>query len=175
MEERRDGLTTKEEIDHMYELLEKEAERFEKGSASGALKKVWKVFYNVLFIVIMFLAVYSAIQVLIANRENRTPVVFGYSFYNVLSESMEPTYNVGAILVGKQVDDPENIAEGTVIVFNDFSGAKVVHRIVAVRTSETGVRFYNTKGDNPNNVVDEEPVTPDRIEAEIVWKLPFSI
>ncbi|MCR8455128.1 MAG: signal peptidase I [Candidatus Korarchaeota archaeon] len=73
-----------------------------------------------------------------------------YMISYIKSGSMEPTYNRGDLVIIKRVD-PKEISVGDVIVFRDPRDPSVLilHRVVAVKEHDS-VRYFLTKGDNPD-------------------------
>ncbi|MCB6585666.1 S26 family signal peptidase, partial [Streptococcus gordonii] len=60
---------------------------------------------------------------------------------------------------------------GDIVTFQD-DGVTITHSIVEVIQENESIG-YRTKGDNPANSVDPYILTPDRIQAVYVMKLPF--
>ncbi len=90
------------------------------------------------------------------------PTVFGFSVKIIGSPSMQPTINVDDMIVVKACDE---YVVGDVIMFDDPNlSAPVTHRIIAENTDGTFV----TKGDNPQNSPDPNPVSPDEIYGKVV-------
>ncbi len=110
-----------------------------------------------------------------AIQRNEPLFIFGYSFSIVPTDSM----------IGDQEDsiDPYDIAIirkasfdeiniGDVIVFQGEIGgtpALIIHRVVGIHP-EGG---FETKGDNPLNSVDPDPVTEDNFKAIYQSKITF--
>ena len=94
--------------------------------------------------------------------EKRVPTIFGYSYINVLSSSMEPAVSAGDLVICKEKDEYEI---GDAILFEE-QDYLILHRIVDI--NEKGE--FITRGDaNPSN--DEYPVTPALIHGEMVGVL----
>ncbi len=85
------------------------------------------------------------------------PHAFGWSSVAVTSGSMEPLINTGDIVVVEPYKGTD-LQMGTVIVFDDASGGRTTHRIVAA----TPTGEYVTRGD-ANGRIDSTPVSPDEI------------
>lgn len=99
-----------------------------------------------------------------------------YMISYIKSGSMEPTYNRGDIVIIKRVD-PKKISTGDVIVFRDPRDPKILilHRVVAIR-EQSGVRYFLTKGDNPdtNPYVDAWGwVREDYVLGVLVGRIPY--
>ena len=131
-----------------------------------SIRRIFGALGNLLLWLMIFCAVYF---VLSAYQERRTgkPFFFmGYKPVLILSESMEPTYPKGAIvLVRKQKREAE---PGDVVMFSpeEGSGTYVIHRIV--EESEEG---FITRGDH-NNTEDRGIVAPEQIYGTVkglIW------
>lgn len=87
----------------------------------------------------------------------------GYNLYLVRSESMEPSINMGDLIITGPAGE---LQEGKVITF-DWHGELVTHRIYSV--DETGI---TTKGDA---VEDPDPwtVKPADVKGNYLFKIPW--
>ena len=101
------------------------------------IKKIGNVVTTVLVVAVVLLAIALA-----GVR------LFGLQVYTVLSGSMEPAYQVGALLYDKKVD-PAQLRPGDVITFMLDEETIVTHRIVEVVHDEEdpSVIRFRTKGD----------------------------
>jgi len=96
----------------------------------------------------------------------------------VMSDSMEPTYERGDLVVIKGIEK-EEIEQGDVVVYyNRFKHIPVVHRVVDMR-EYNGHTYFITQGDNQktNPMPDQEvglapPLTIEDIRGEVVFSLP---
>ena len=80
-------------------------------------------------------------------------------------QSMRPAFHPGDLVVGVR---PVSLRRGDVVLFHERSQNRyVIHRIVEVRG-----RDITTRGDNNPPAV-TETVTPDRIEAKVVLRMPW--
>jgi len=84
------------------------------------------------------------------------------SHHVVLSDSMNPTFESGDVILVEDVD-PETIEEGNVITYADSSGERTTHRVVEV-VEEDGERYFQTKGD-ANEDPDATLVPAGAVEA----------
>lgn len=137
----------------------------------------------ILFIVGCMLAL------LAQTMTGKTPELFGYSTYTVVTDSMEGTYDVGDVVLCKRIKDTlkyqedTGFKEGEVIAFiapanfdknNVLKGYTVTHRIItAPYYDEEKKRWYvETKGDAafmPDNV----PIPLENIQGIIVGSNKF--
>lgn len=79
----------------------------------------------------------------------KVPSVLGYKPLSILSNSMQPKFNAGDVILINENKTPE---VNDVITYKHPEGILVTHRITE-RVEEDGKVFFKTKGDN-NNVDD---------------------
>lgn len=96
------------------------------------------------------------------------PRILGYGQYAVLSGSMEPNIQVGAIVYDKEVDVSE-LAVGDIITYRLSEATLVTHRITAINETEKTV---TTKGD-ANDSEDGAPVSYSNIVGKYAFHIPF--
>lgn len=95
---------------------------------------------------------------------------FGYLPSFVPSQSMEPSLQVGAMVVTKDVE-ADDIRVGDVVLYKMPNRQRVLHRLIEIRTSEEGGREFIFKGDN-NNAADLMPVRDEQILGRLVFDVP---
>jgi len=132
-----------------------------KKAASAVIKAlVFLVFAAGLFIFIT----------VIANRGQGVPNFFGYCFLNVRTQSMEPVFPVGTVVITKKAV-AGTLKKGDIISFYSqdpaIKGIPNTHRIYSVEKKENGGVYFITKGDN-NDVQDQYPVYPSEIIGVVV-------
>ena len=115
------------------------------------LKKIGKVALDVLIVIVFIISVVLVIANITSNKKNgEQPNVFGYVISSVQSESMSGTFEKGALVVGKMVDEDTVIEKDDIISFyQKVGGATIIntHRVVDVDTAG-GTTIYQTQGDN---------------------------
>ena len=113
------------------------------------------------------------------------PVFFPTAAFavKVNDNSMEPTLNVGDVIVSKRIRDEEkaNLKVGDIITFlapEGFSsnplieGKKVTHRIIVAPYEEDGVWYVWTQGDRAG-MPDEIPIPIENVKAKYVRTSAF--
>ncbi len=115
----------------------------------------------------------ALIAVQTAKNAGETPSLLGWYLFSVQSGSMEPTLPVGSVLLCRRPGDPARLAANTIVTFRTLSGDIVTHRITGLETVG-GETAYRTKGDNPINSPDPDLLTPDRVIAVFVLKIPLT-
>ena len=122
---------------------------------------------NVLLWVFLVFSILMTTVVLMSQDKTDLPSVFGRSFVTVQSDSMNPTFKKGDLIVVKMLTDEEkfNLKKGDVITFfSDLDGDGIneinSHRIHEEPRKEGGNVYYTTKGDNPvtNPTADKQEV-----------------
>ena len=149
-------------------------EELDKAISSPKKPNTKKIIGMAVFYVVVIFLVYAFLDVTIDKRSGRVPELLGVSFYEIVSDSMEPTLKVGSILVTKAMGEGTKLGAGDVVTFEMTDGRIVTHRIVEVLNKGQPDECYRTKGDNPVNSVDAEVLTRDRILAVFLFKLPLT-
>lgn len=120
------------------------------------------------YILIISLLIYNISLIAQAIKNpNKTPSFLGVKTYTIVSGSMEPTIQIGDIVIVKEVAEDE-LKEGDVISFRQGQSV-ITHRIVEIKENE---KTYITKGDS-NNVEDSIQVDFNSVEGKQIWRIPF--
>jgi len=147
----------KKEVERLTAELEKEKEK------SAALQKhqddslpqekkgsrLPGILSNIVFYLIIIGVVLGAF--LLSGDESSPRNVFGYSYFTVLSPSMQREIPKGALVITKHID-PEEIRLGDDITFFKDETTTVTHRVIEIYEDyqETGQPGFRTKGiENP--------------------------
>lgn len=118
-----------------------------------------------LIIIILVIFLFFIFLLFSANSINKSIPIFGYRFYVITSDSMNPNINSGDMIIVKK-SKKYNI--GDVITFKDINeNITITHRIIEI---EKGDR-YVTKGDS-NYSKDESQVETKNIIGKVVKKIP---
>jgi signal peptidase len=99
------------------------------------------------------------------------PGLFGYKALTVISGSMEPTLEVGSMVLDERIA-PLDARPGDIVSFPDPTrdGRLVTHRLEKVR-AEGDTAFMVTKGD-ANNAVERWSVPTDGEIGRVVYHVP---
>jgi len=90
------------------------------------------------------LAVMILIAVILTAGSVLTMQILGYKPMAVLSGSMSPTYNIGALVFVDTNAKPESVKVGDVITFEKEDSEPVTHRVISVDEES---KTFQTKGD----------------------------
>ncbi len=112
-------------------------------------KKILVKFVYVLLVLLVAFNVYQFVSIKVLKQDLST--VGGYAMLEVISGSMEPTLDIGDIII---IDTNEKrFRENDIVTFRDVNGSFVTHRIIEINGSK-----MITQGD-ANNSPDEEMET----------------
>ncbi len=131
------------------------------------------------FSIIKYLIIYYIFKSFIFNKKTITPLypltiitsillvlfmlgLFNYQPIAILSNSMNPTFKRGDIVIYKKVD---NILPGDIIVFK-YDNQFIVHRVVSIN------EYYVTKGD-ANNTVDYLKIKKEDIKGVYQFSIKY--
>jgi signal peptidase len=110
------------------------------------------------------LAVLSVVVILVSG-------IFRYWATAIGSGSMTPQINMGdVVIIDQDYGAAEQLEPGTVVAFQ-HDGRIIVHRLVAVEQSPSGLRLH-TKGDH-NASEDAWAVTAGDIVGKVNWRIPW--
>ena len=98
--------------------------------------------------------------------------MFKYEPISILSNSMNPTYSRGDVIIFKKLNEDElmNIQKGQIIVYA-VGEKNIAHRVVNVIRQNEKVQ-YQTKGDN-NNAPDMNLVKTEQIQGVYVFHIKY--
>lgn len=142
------------------------------------LKKIGSIALDILIILIFLISVLLVVANITADKENGEQAnVFGYVINSVQSDSMSGTFEKGALVIGKMVDDKTVIEKDTIITFTQKVGSTYIqntHRIVDVQ-NVGGTNIYQTQGDNRDRcpTPDEEWKTVHDVNAVYKFHIPL--
>lgn len=125
---------------------------------------------NVISVLIIVFSIVALLTVVL-TKPGEAPNFFGYSFFRVMTGSMEPTIKTNSLIVVRKTP-ASKLKEGDVITFYSrdpsLMGEPNTHRIIRFE-EEDGKRIIYTKGD-ANNVEDRYPTQ----EEDLIGKVIFS-
>ncbi len=102
---------------------------------------------------------------------NKTPSIFGYSFYSIATGSMTPTLKVNDVIISKEYTDDMELEIGDIITYNgttgSYAGKKITHRIVDIEETN-GIVYITTKGDN--NQSEDPVITSENVVSKMTYK-----
>lgn len=121
--------------------------------------------------VIVWIFVLLVIFVILVQRIFNNRVSIGsYRMFTVVTGSMEPVYNVGDVVISKEVE-PSTINKGDDVVYlgekNDFKDKIVTHRVIKIEKKDNEY-YFTTKG--IANDYSDPVISSDQIYGKVVYK-----
>lgn len=118
------------------------------------------------FVILITLIILFIVNIILAIEEKTH--MFGIYMFNIVSESMEPTFYKDDLAVVRSCK-VEELKKGDIITFKQEDRI-ISHRISEI-TEEKGEIKFITKGDN-NEVEDLKPVDMQNIYGKVVFVIP---
>lgn len=137
----------------------------EKEEAS-IFEKIAIILKTICIIVLLLLIAVLALQ----RFSNNEIAIGGIRIFNVATESMIPKYEVGDVLLVKEVDTDTLQIKDDITYLGEqgsFANRVVTHQIVDIEEVD-GEKIYHTKG--IANDVEDPTITADRIYGKVIYK-----
>ena len=166
-------LFSEAELDSMLRILDRYMEPAHGRSpvaapAARPERRLGKIISNVLFYGLLLCLVGGAF---LLSQGDKRPI-FGYSFMNVITGSMQSVYPVGSLVVIREVGR-DAIRIGDDITFVRKDETAVTHRVIGITEDyeETGERGFETQGVD-NDVPDFEIVREVNVVGVVKFHVP---
>ncbi len=124
------------------------------------LKRISTVLISLILLLMLTFNIYNYVNIKILHHD--LAPIGSYAFLEVVSGSMEPTINVGDIIVIKVKNF--NYQENDIVTFYDVDSSFVTHRIVKLENDK-----MVTKGDHNNT--EDEALPQSNIVGKYLFKL----
>jgi signal peptidase len=133
--------------------------------------KILDIIFTIIKLICVVILILLIIALAMQRFSNNENAIGGIRIFNVATGSMIPKYEVGDILIVKEVDTNE-LEVGDDITYlgkvSTFAGRVVTHQIIQIEESETGEKIFHTKG-IANDTEDPE-ITADQIYGKVIYK-----
>lgn len=133
--------------------------------------KILNMIYNIGYTLLAVLVIAIFIVVVLQRVSNNTFSIGGFKIFNILTGSMLPKYEIGDILVSKDIE-PNEIQIGDDIVYlgnsGTFAGKTVTHQVIDIE-EENGKYKFHTKG--IANQEEDPLVAQEQVIGKIVYKI----
>ena len=140
----------------------------EKIKENKKLKLIGDIAYVLLFIIVVLMLVVVILQ----RASNNSISIGGYRMFSVATGSMIPVYNVGDVLVAKEVK-PDEIKIDDDIVYKGAKGSfkdKVVtHRVISIEKEEDNNYKIITKG--VANTEQDPEIDQTQVYGKVIYKI----
>ena len=142
-------------------------EKIQKLKNNKILKIIGNIIYTIIFIIVLFILIIAILQ----RTTNNEITLFGYRIFVVATGSMTPKYEVGDVLVSKEVD-PATIQVGDDIAYEgkegSFKDKIVTHQVIMIEKENENYRIQ-TKG-IANTKADPE-ITQNEVIGKVIYKM----
>ena len=135
-------------------------------SKGNIAKKILKIVLKILYQILIILCVLLIIIILMQKITNSNRTIGGYRLFRVITGSMEPEYDVGVVVICKEI--PINdIKKGDDIVYlgryGDYNGKIIMHDVIGTDKDENGnIVNLHAKGLHSASVEDPQ-IKPDQV------------
>lgn len=133
--------------------------------------KVLKAIGNILYFLLFVLVILLLIVVILQRASDNSISIAGVRMFTVATGSMEPVYEVGDVLIAKEVS-PEDIKIDDDIVYRgnkgSFDGKIVTHRVIDIQKDGENYKI-TTKG--VANTEKDPEIIQEQVYGKIVYKV----
>ena len=132
------------------------------------LKLIWKIIYTLIICGVILIFIFAVVQGTSGNERS----IGGIRIFSVITGSMIPVYNIGDILIVKEVI-PEEIKIDDDIVYKGEKGTYrnkiITHRVLSINKKEDGNYRIITKG--VANIAQDPVINQTQVIGKVVFKI----
>lgn len=122
-------------------------------------KKIFRIVFKVIYQIIVIICLILAAVIIMQKVTDSNRSIAGYRIFRVITGSMEPEYDVGEVVISKEVP-AKDIKVGDDIVYigryGEYSGKIIMHSIIAIDKDENGNYNFHAKGLHSSSVEDPQ-------------------
>ena len=135
------------------------------------LKKIFGIIKGIFnFTIVLFVLAFVFIVCLQRFSDNKFSFM-SYRMFTVVTGSMEPKYNIGDVLIAKEIE-PDKIKIGDTISYlgtvGHFKGKVITHQVVDITMDESGKYLFHSKG--IANLVEDPIVHEEQLYGVVIYK-----
>lgn len=131
---------------------------------------IWKIVQIVMVLIVILMFSFAIVQKTSDNRGS----IGGIKIFTVITGSMIPVYDIGDILIVKEVS-PEEIKVGDDIVYKGEKGSyknkTITHRVISIYKKEDGNYKIITKG--VANVAYDPEINQTQVLGKVIFDVPI--
>lgn len=135
-------------------------------------KKYIKIIMNIIRVIFAIMFVAFILMVCLQRFSGNKVSFFNFRMFTVASGSMKPKYDIGDVLISKEVK-PEDVKVGDTISYlgekNDFNGKVITHEVVDIKKDASGKYLFHTKG--LSNLVEDPIVYEHQLYGVVIHKM----
>ena len=146
----------------------KKIKKIKKIKENKALKIIGNILYSILFLIVVLMLIIVIIQ----RTSNNSISIGGYRIFAVATGSMVPKYEVGDVLISKEIEPSEIKVGDTVVYKGEVGGFKdkfVTHQIQSINKQEDGTYKFTTKG--ISNIEADPEISETQVYGKIIYKV----
>lgn len=136
------------------------------------MDKVIKIGTKILYQILVIVCLLAAIIIIFQKVSNSNRSIAGYRIFRVITGSMEPEYDIGEVVICKEVE-PKSIKVGDDIVYfgtyGEYNGKIIMHSVVAIDTDKDGKLNFHAKGLHSSSVEDPQ-IKESQIYGVVMFK-----
>lgn len=129
---------------------------------SDIAKKTLKIILNIAYQILIIMCVILTIIIVLQKVTNSNRTILGYRIFRVITGSMEPEYDIGQVVICKEVE-PEDIKIGDDIVYlgqyGEYNGKIIMHEVTTIERDENNNLNFHAKGLHTASVEDPQIAT----------------
>lgn len=122
-------------------------------------KKIFRIVFKVIYQIIVIMCLILAAVIIMQKVTDSNRSIAGYRIFRVITGSMEPEYDVGEVVISKEVP-AKDIKVGNDIVYigrnGEYSGKIIMHSVIAIDKDENGNYNFHAKGLHSSSVEDPQ-------------------
>ena len=135
------------------------------------MKNVFNIIKTILNTIVIVFVICFVLIVCMQRFSNNRLSFFNYRLFTVVSGSMEPSYEIGDVLIAKE-KEASKIEIGDTISYlgsiGQFSDIVITHRVIDIDVKD-GKYYFHTKGD-ANLIEDPLVVSEDKLYGVVIHK-----
>lgn len=142
-------------------------EKLQKLKQNKALNIIGNILYILLFIIVLLML----IVVILQRVTDNSVAIGGYRIFTVATGSMVPKYEVGDILIAKEIEASEIKVDDDIVYKGNtgsFKDKVVTHRVISI-DEENGEYKIVTKG--IANEEEDPEITDSQVYGKVVYKV----
>ncbi len=136
---------------------------------------MFKKILSILQKVLIGLFILLMVSVLVMRLKGNNPHIFGYSLYVIISPSMEPSLEVGDVILSKKIKDYSDLEVNDVVTYRGEVGSYkdkiITHQIIEIIEADGHYRF-KTQGTKEGAQVDPE-ISEDQLISKMLFEVPL--
>ena len=136
-------------------------------------KKILKIVLKILYQILIILCILLILVILMQKISDSNKSLLGYRLFRVVTGSMEPEYDIGVVVLSKEIPVNDiNVGDDIVYFgkYGDYMGKIIMHEVVAIDKDENGNNYnFHAKGLHSTSTEDPQ-IKADQIYGVVKFK-----